>query len=139
MKLENIPADKVVAAYPIGHADHALYPVHELHDGGRILRGSAKDCAAAIAKHGLILSSAYSNRNSFEEISKEISNLPPKNSTERDNLIVELARDTIQKEGEIEFDDNAEVSEGDDNGAYVQAWVWVSFSGTKFDKEKNND
>jgi hypothetical protein len=29
------------------------------------------------------------------------------------------------KDGTLEVDDNAEVSLGDDNGAYVQAWVWV--------------
>jgi len=28
------------------------------------------------------------------------------------------------------------VSEGDDNGAYVRAWVWVSFEGTSLDKER---
>jgi hypothetical protein len=38
-------------------------------------------------------------------------------------------------EGETEVDDNAIVSEGDDNGAYVSAWVWVSFAGTRLDKE----
>jgi hypothetical protein len=29
-------------------------------------------------------------------------------------------------EGETEIDGNATVSMGDDDGAYVQAWVWVS-------------
>lgn len=29
------------------------------------------------------------------------------------------------KDGEIEIDQNAVVSKGDDPGAYVQAWVWV--------------
>lgn len=28
------------------------------------------------------------------------------------------------------------VSEGEDNGAYVRAWVWVSFEGTSLDKEE---
>ena len=27
------------------------------------------------------------------------------------------------------------VSEGDDNGAWVKAWVWVSFADTDFDKD----
>jgi hypothetical protein len=38
------------------------------------------------------------------------------------------ARQQWQREGEIEVDDNAEISRADDNfdkGAYVQAWVWV--------------
>lgn len=29
------------------------------------------------------------------------------------------------------------VSEGDDNGVYVRAWVWVSFEGTILDKEES--
>ncbi len=33
-----------------------------------------------------------------------------------------------QREGELEVDDDAVVSLGDDAGAYVQAWVWVSNS-----------
>jgi ATP-dependent protease HslVU (ClpYQ) peptidase subunit len=31
----------------------------------------------------------------------------------------------LHKEGELEIDDDAVVSCGDDRGAYVQAWVWV--------------
>ena len=51
--------------------------------------------------------------------------------------IVELARALpLVREGECEVDDNAKLSEGDDNGAYVQAWIWVTFSGTPLDKEQ---
>ncbi len=50
--------------------------------------------------------------------------------------IINLARQQRQVEGAVEIDDNAQLSEGNDNGCYVQAWVWVSFSGTPFDKEK---
>jgi hypothetical protein len=52
--------------------------------------------------------------------------------------IIELAREQHQEEGEVEIDDNAQLSEGDDNGCYVQAWVWADFGGTKFDKEGNH-
>lgn len=38
----------------------------------------------------------------------------------RDRAWTELNRD-----GELEIDDNAVVSESDDGGAYVQAWVWI--------------
>lgn len=31
-----------------------------------------------------------------------------------------------QKDGEIEIDADAEVSFGEDDGAYVMAWVWVT-------------
>jgi hypothetical protein len=37
-----------------------------------------------------------------------------------------LARDKYQSEGKIEIDEDAEVSRGEDAGAYVQAWVWVA-------------
>lgn len=57
------------------------------------------------------------------------------NAEQRRVAIVELARKKHQKEGTIEIDDNAKVSEGNDNGAYVQAWVWVYFDGTPFDKQ----
>ena len=52
--------------------------------------------------------------------------------------IVALANesDLVDNDGGVEIDDNtAIVSEGGDNGAYVQAWVWVDFSGTDLDKE----
>jgi len=38
----------------------------------------------------------------------------------------QAAKDEVSgKEGELEVDDNAVVSFGDDDGAYVQAWLWV--------------
>lgn len=58
-----------------------------------------------------------------------------KKQTKRERVIVEMAREQHHDEGTCEVDNNAEVSEGDDNGAYVQAWVWVSFDGTKLNKE----
>lgn len=58
---------------------------------------------------------------------------------EREVKIREKARALWGREGEIEIDSSAVVSEGDDNGAYVQAWVWVSFAGTDFDKESDNE
>lgn len=55
---------------------------------------------------------------------------------ERDRKVAQHAFDTLHKECELEIDlPTAVVSEGDDNGAYVKAWVWVSFAGTEFDKE----
>lgn len=46
----------------------------------------------------------------------------------RDELFRKSAKLSHHKEGEIEIDEKAEVSHGDDNGAYVQAWVWVPAS-----------
>jgi hypothetical protein len=48
-----------------------------------------------------------------------------------------LARATLAREGELEFDDDAIVSEGNDNGAYLQAWAWVDFGGTTLDKDQS--
>ena len=53
--------------------------------------------------------------------------------------IIELAREQREIEGAVEIDDNALLSEGNDNGCYVAAWVWVDFARTKFDKEKGED
>lgn len=38
---------------------------------------------------------------------------------------LKYAQDESQRDGEIEFDDDAEVSLSDDGGAYVQGWYWV--------------
>lgn len=45
-----------------------------------------------------------------------------------DEQYIEAARRLYQKDGEIEIDELAGteiVSRSDDDGAYVQAWVWV--------------
>ncbi len=52
----------------------------------------------------------------------------------RRQKIVRLARENYAREGDLEFDNDAKVSEGDDNGAYVQCWKWFPFTGTSFDK-----
>jgi len=39
----------------------------------------------------------------------------------------------------LEFDDDSIASEGDDNGAYLQAWAWVDFGGTNLDKHQSVD
>ena len=38
---------------------------------------------------------------------------------------VERARELHHRDGEVEIGTDATVSLGDDDGAYVQAWVWV--------------
>lgn len=58
-----------------------------------------------------------------------------KKEERRRQKIVAKAQQAYHREGEVEVDDGAELSEGEDNGTYVQAWVWVSFAGTEFDKE----
>ena len=63
--------------------------------------------------------------------------LPASETERRRQQIVELARQTHQREGEVEIDADADLSEGDDNGCYVAAWVWVSFAATPFDKGRS--
>ena len=55
---------------------------------------------------------------------------------ERRLEIIDLARQQRQVEGAVEIDNNATLSEGNDNGCFVRGWVWADFAGTKFDKEK---
>jgi len=54
--------------------------------------------------------------------------------------IVRLAQEQWREKADpsdLGFDgpDLVKVAEGDSNGAFVQAWVWVSFEGTPLDKE----
>jgi hypothetical protein len=42
----------------------------------------------------------------------------------------------MYKEGELEIDDDAVVSHGDDHGAYVQAWIWVEDEDEEEDDDK---
>jgi len=52
-----------------------------------------------------------------------------------DDAVRTLARkDPKVREGELEIDPDAPISYGGDNGAYVQAWLWVSFADTPLDR-----
>ena len=55
--------------------------------------------------------------------------------SKKHKAILELARQDSRIGDELEIDCNAEVSLGSDNGCFVQAWLWVDFTGTEFDKE----
>jgi hypothetical protein len=50
--------------------------------------------------------------------------------------IRKYARDNYEQEGFLEIDDDAIVSESDDNGVYIQMWKWIDFNDTEFDKEQ---
>jgi hypothetical protein len=56
-------------------------------------------------------------------------------SVERKNRIIKLAKAQLHRDGECEIENTSIVSESTDNGAYVQAWVWVNFADTDLDKE----
>jgi HrpA-like RNA helicase len=68
----------------------------------------------------------------FEDLRKRLQAVHE--STERDRDIVALAHRRHHDEGALEIDASSTVSEGDDNGAYVQAWLWLPFEGTPLDK-----
>ena len=53
----------------------------------------------------------------------------------KQRILALASQDPKLRDGELELDSDAKVSEGDDNGAYVQAWMWVPFEGTDLDKE----
>jgi hypothetical protein len=50
--------------------------------------------------------------------------------------VIRLAHDSdLVVDGQLEIDEDAVVSFGGDNGAYIQAWLWVDFEGTALSKE----
>jgi hypothetical protein len=53
----------------------------------------------------------------------------------------DAAKKLHHREGELEIDDDAIVSKGDDPGAYVQAWIWVpnSDAGVEEEAEEENE
>jgi len=65
--------------------------------------------------------------------------------SERDQMIIDLAMEQgLFIDGEVELGDEGDtpsvlVSEGECNGAYVRAWVWVDFAGTDLDKGTGED
>jgi len=57
-------------------------------------------------------------------------------ATDREREIAAACHREHGREGELEFDPtNVLLSEADDNGAYVLAWRWFDFAGTKWNKE----
>ena len=52
--------------------------------------------------------------------------MPELHTLSPDSAFIQAAREQYQEEGSIEIDENAVVSRGDEDGHYVQAWVWVS-------------
>jgi hypothetical protein len=46
--------------------------------------------------------------------------------SEQDQTLIHLARERHHVDGEIEIDDDTILSESEDDGFYVMAWVWVN-------------
>lgn len=83
-----------------------------------------------------LLTAAKAVENPSPELRQAIEAVEGHLNDSRRQKILGLARATLAREGELEFDDDAVASEGDDNGAYLQAWVWVDFGGTSLDKNQ---
>jgi hypothetical protein len=66
----------------------------------------------------------YKNAVVFTEVPPEAAEIEDDDDVEKARYRAR-AKERYEREGEIEIDANAQVSMGDDNGAYVQAWVWV--------------
>ena len=67
------------------------------------------------------------------------SRLTTMSNQEREQEIRALAEEQRAEACEVEIDGDAIVSEGDGNGAFVAAWVWVDFSGTDLDKGDDDE
>lgn len=65
----------------------------------------------------------------FDEVTRELE------ANRRHAGIVDLAHNEYHIDGACEIDHDAKLSEGEGNGCWVQAWVWVNFAGTPYDKE----
>jgi GNAT superfamily N-acetyltransferase len=85
--------------------------------------------AQEIAMDHLVEDSAYylklSKIESGSRIRTAFKSKVPRPRTKEDLRYIEKARKEYQDEGRIEIDDSARVSKGADNGAHVEAWVWV--------------
>lgn len=84
-----------------------------------------------------LLTAARALKKPSPELRKAIEAVENHLDDPRRQQILELARATLACEGELEFDDDAVASEGDDNGTHLQAWVWVDFGGTDLDKDQS--
>ncbi len=75
----------------------------------------------------------------YFSVSAQDIDLPAPAMTERTARIKKLAEDEVVTQGgsTVEFDEVPVISEGGDNGAFVQGWFWVSFQGEAgLDKEE---
>lgn len=97
----------------------------------------APDAEAAAAVHEIVTSGLDDLNSTLDDgRSLDITSI---SASERDQQIRDLADEQFGREGELEFDEGCLVSEGDDNGAYVQGWRWVSFAGTDLDKDEEDE
>lgn len=98
---------------------------------------SAPDHETALAAHKLIEDAVRQAIRHLDDVTVDVGGISQDDG--RDEKIRALANENHARDGEIEFDDGCVVSEGGDNGAYVQGWVWVPFSDSDLDKDREDD
>ena len=64
----------------------------------------------------------------FDEVTRELE------ANHRHASIVAMAHEQYHMDGVCEIDQGSGIVESGGNGCYVQAWVWVDFAGTPYDK-----
>lgn len=58
----------------------------------------------------------------------------------KEDKLRQLAKEKYHQQGELEFEDDALVSIGDDpTGGYVQAWVWVPWEEAQDAQEEDSE
>ena len=101
--------------------------------------GDLKVCLAE-TEHGDIWAVAPSRLKAPQDCDSVFSDWVPECcdlEEDREESIRDLARKKFPDETQVQIDPVAVVSEGDDNGAWVAAWVWVDFTGTQHDKTED--
>lgn len=105
------------------------------YDRGRVPNEAQlkRDAVDNFSKHPLLCWPSE-----FEDLVKEckVEAYYPTQLLRREDIVTMAQGLPIVEDGVCEVDDNAQLSEGSDNGAYVSAWVWVPFEDTKWDKTK---
>lgn len=81
-------------------------------------------CSAAPLTESLKTASADALLKAYTDAGGDFASCTRAFASADSHPIVQSAR-LLQKDGELEFDDRVVISEGDDGGAYVLAWVWV--------------
>lgn len=79
-----------------------------------------------MVEHNTILDATRQVLEKEPEAVRDLSVQPAAADTLPDSWYIARARDTHEREGELEIDDEPVVSRGEDAGAYVQAWIWVA-------------
>jgi len=69
----------------------------------------------------------------------DVPSLDPEDEARRVKIVELAGEQGWVTDGEVEIDADARLSEGNDNGCYVSAWVWCPFEGTEFDTECEDD